>query len=364
MRPTAWNFRYVTPVWASPRCGESYFPYAVADYDTVDGWRVLALSYDSTDGWLDEWDDGDNEACLSTSDVCLVAGSRPARHAIMDLTPNARFALHVPSVEVNGEANRFVALTAEVVSPIRLGPPSSVSYPSPGHGETPSPRVDIVPADAALATGLVPWDPRAASLNSAPLSGTPLIYPSVGLWVAIVVTVAFGAIPAWVLYRRVTSATALERESRLRILNDIQANPGTTAFAVSTRLAVDPSTVAHHVRVLEEFGHLVLHRSGGRTVLFPNHGAFTRRDRVVVALLRNPMRRALVDAVRAAPGIRQADLARLLRVTPAGVKKHLDVLAAEGILCVETAGREKRVRLDAMTDVVLASGRSSGPAGG
>lgn len=139
-----------------------------------------------------------------------------------------------------------------------------------------------------------------------------------------------------ILYNRLTGDRVESNPVRRRLLEHIRGQPASTIPALAEALAIHPTTVAYHLRVLERYGHVVVHGTATNRWYFENHGRYGPGARRVWAALQRPAYRDFLQAVHETAGHRLADVARRLGVSistagyRAGVLERADVLIRQG----------------------------------
>lgn len=149
------------------------------------------------------------------------------------------------------------------------------------------------------------------------------------------------ALLPWALYHRIAGADAARAPTRRRILDLLHERPGLGAAEAARVLALDPTTIRYHLRRLAREGLAVEHGVPARPRYFAAGSvAPAQRARHCAT----DARRRVLDAVAAAPGLTPTVLARGLALARPTVSWHVGRLARDGLVVVERAGREVRVR--------------------
>lgn len=143
------------------------------------------------------------------------------------------------------------------------------------------------------------------------------------------------------LYARLKREDILENPLRDDILQVVEQAPGISASDLSRRLACGWGTLVYHLTVLERMQLLSSTREGRHRRFFVQ-GRINYSDKGAVALLANPASRAILDAVRAHPGLIQRDLGRNLGLSAGTVAWHVERLAHAGLVLKEEEGRVVR----------------------
>lgn len=128
------------------------------------------------------------------------------------------------------------------------------------------------------------------------------------------------------LYARLNRESVLDQYTRGKIHGYLLANPGEYFTAIGKALGISSGNLAYHLRILLKEGHLTSRKDGLRKRFFP------RGVNVEAVVELSPMQRAILNAIRETPGIRQKDIAGLLKVTSSAVSYHLLKLAAAGVV--------------------------------
>jgi predicted transcriptional regulator len=141
------------------------------------------------------------------------------------------------------------------------------------------------------------------------------------------------------LYTRLERADVATHPTRAAALDAMRAQPGISTAALAGTLATNEGTLLYHLRQLErsELAKSVV--IGRDRRWFP---AGAPRDALPPAALQERSRRHIVDALRLAPGISQADLARELGLSRPAVHHHLSALREAGLVEVRREGLRTR----------------------
>jgi DNA-binding transcriptional ArsR family regulator len=153
--------------------------------------------------------------------------------------------------------------------------------------------------------------------------GTPL-------WIGLFALGGLSILPLLRLYRRMVQKECLTNELRTAILREVRHEPGVQPAELARRLTCSFKTVQHHLRVLQEFGHVDLERRGWSIHVF-ERGVHPKAEKGLY-LARHPTRLRVLRAVAAQPGARCRDVARALGMGSPGVHSHLKALEKEGVL--------------------------------
>jgi len=143
------------------------------------------------------------------------------------------------------------------------------------------------------------------------------------------------------LFSRFNREDVLENERRSRLHEAIRADPGVSFGRLARLLGLAHGAAQHHLRQLEAHGLVRRAREGRTTHYYPAGPRFESP----VALA--PARRALLDALRAEPGLTLNDLAQRNGHRPQSVWDHLDRLRRAGLVFAERRGRSLTWRLPA-----------------
>lgn len=171
--------------------------------------------------------------------------------------------------------------------------------------------------------------PAGGSVPSALSAGEPLV---------VVAVMAFLALLLW-LYSRIGRDRLLDHDNRRRIHELVLANPGITVGEVSRRIGLSYKTVQRHVERLLNAG-ILAHRGAGRRRLFENHGVYSPRAKSLIAELRTPVARQIIEGIAMRPGITQTELARELRLSLSTVNFYAARLLKLGCLVGARRGHE------------------------
>ena len=140
------------------------------------------------------------------------------------------------------------------------------------------------------------------------------------------------------LYTRVKREAVLDQYTRGKIHGYLLANPGDYFTAIAKALDVPAGTLAYHLAVLKREGHITSRKDGVHRRFYPEG------VRIVPDAGRelSSVERALVEAVRRTPGMKQKDLADLLGLRPPTVSYHLQKLIRSGLIASRRLGMSVR----------------------
>ena len=194
-----------------------------------------------------------------------------------------------------------------------------------GQETAPAPATFPAPPARAHALGFFPSAPAAAAI------GLGALLAAVAYWLWPVLKAGPAA-----LFSRVRGAALLEHPLRASIHQMIEAEPGIHHRALARALGRSKGSVEHHLRKLTEAGLVTAVAARGHTCYFA--GRPPAQAAAGAPVLKSPVARAIVDAVRSRPGIRPVDLARDLAVAPTTVHYHLHRLRQANLLTASETG--------------------------
>ncbi|HVL47131.1 MAG TPA: winged helix-turn-helix transcriptional regulator [Candidatus Thermoplasmatota archaeon] len=131
---------------------------------------------------------------------------------------------------------------------------------------------------------------------------------------------------ALALYHRFGPADIVDTPSRRRLLALVAERPGIGIADAARVLGVNIKTIVYHARILQGARALVMAQDASKRIyLYPPGGR--PKDGVVAPALRQ-----VLEAVRRAPGLSQASLARRLGAPRPTVRLRLERLEAAGLV--------------------------------
>lgn len=282
------------------------------------------------------------------------AATRAAANAALeafDEVPDARVRLDVPDLRVYTSASPKTG-------------DSETAYSAGGRDELTS-EAEKAAADEGRAafealdpspklrpSGTLPLGGPSAGSMAVPARAAPAPdAPPLALGLLIL---AMLAVPAWLLSRRIGAADALENANRARVFALVAQKPAVTPAEVRDALGIHYTSVVHHLRMLEEAGHIRTERAQGRIRCFENGGRYDPVERATLAALRHPTVERLLRVLAWNAGIQQAHAARKAGIRRTLAKHHVDRLNAVGVVERERLGPRVRLRLaPAALDTVL-----------
>src|SRR5437867_410338 len=143
-----------------------------------------------------------------------------------------------------------------------------------------------------------------------------------------------GAALASLHYTRIAREQVLQRKVRLLMCEYVRDNPGASFAAVRDAMGLKNGVAAYHLGVLETQGLLHSESKRRHRWYYTNGAASVWKD-----LPLSPLQSSIIDAVRRSPGIGVRELARTLGRRSSPVAYNVTMLAREGVLRTERAGR-------------------------
>ncbi|MHB8606434.1 MAG: winged helix-turn-helix transcriptional regulator [Thermoplasmatota archaeon] len=139
-------------------------------------------------------------------------------------------------------------------------------------------------------------------------------------------------------------AEALELESRKRIYEHVRSHAGAHMREIGRDLALPMGTLEYHLHYLVKVGLLSL-REDGRYTRYFVVGDLGRREKDILAVLRQKMPRQIAAFLLLHPGSSHATILAQFHVSASTLSFHLKKLVAAQIAAVEKQGRENLYRV-------------------
>jgi DNA-binding transcriptional ArsR family regulator len=136
----------------------------------------------------------------------------------------------------------------------------------------------------------------------------------------------------------------LEQESRKRIVEQVSAHPGTHMRELQRRLDMSAGTLEYHLHLLVREGVLAQRRQG-RYTRYYMASQVGRREKDVLALLRQDIPRRLCARLLMQPGQSHGELLQHFPIAPSTLSFHLKKLVDGGLVESHREGRETRFRV-------------------
>ncbi len=127
------------------------------------------------------------------------------------------------------------------------------------------------------------------------------------------------------------SREMLQLENRRRVYDYIKANPGVHVRALKRDLGMGMGNLSHHLGLLEEAG-LVVSQRRGRGLKAYFSWDVTPQDRLPLALLRDPMNRAILEHLQQFQEVDLEGVKRILGVSKSTAWAHLQRLVEAGLV--------------------------------
>lgn len=136
----------------------------------------------------------------------------------------------------------------------------------------------------------------------------------------------------------------LELETRRRIYQHVQKVPGAHMREIGRDLAIPMGTLEYHLHYLVKASLLVMRQDPRYTRYFAE-GELSRRDKDVLAVLRQKVPRQIAAHLLLEPGSSHGTILTKFALAPSTLSFHIKKLVASGIVEQEKAGRENLYRV-------------------
>jgi predicted transcriptional regulator len=151
---------------------------------------------------------------------------------------------------------------------------------------------------------------------------------------------------AYLGYRKIATANALDNDVRESIYTCIRNNPGIHFNALSRETEIKPGTMKYHLSILKLTNKIVFLETAGHTRYFENSGKYSPTEQKVLRFLRSGRERAIFEFLLKDPDMTRGDLEQRLNISGAAVSWHIRRLSDEGILVVRKIGRDARYEIN------------------
>ena len=196
--------------------------------------------------------------------------------------------------------------------------------------------------DAASITWAAPTGPVAASITVVSILAGLLYW----LWPALKGG-AFG------FFSRIQGDQLLDHPVRAELVQRIEAHPGIHYQDLVRSMGKGKGAIEHHLRKLQDGGHVKMLRSAGYTCFFPV--AYDRRLAAAAPALKSDGARRILAAIRNHPGGSASAITLATGLSPAAVNHHLQRLGAAGLVDVTRNGRSLVLHPTELARVALVS---------
>ncbi|WMW23212.1 winged helix-turn-helix transcriptional regulator [Methanolobus mangrovi] len=134
-----------------------------------------------------------------------------------------------------------------------------------------------------------------------------------------------------------------KNENRLKILNFIENNPGSTVNMIEKDLDLKRGTVRYHVNALKDAGKILLFRNGNYVSMFRNESDLWNKShgQTIEPHLQGVMCKKVCRLIFENPGITNMELSERLGISKGTVRSHIRTLEDMDCLEVETSGKFK-----------------------
>jgi predicted transcriptional regulator len=157
------------------------------------------------------------------------------------------------------------------------------------------------------------------------------------------------------MYTRLDTAEDL-RGVRKKIYQYIKAHPGEHMATLMKEFKLSPSSISHHINVLEKNGFIISHNDGRYKRLFVNGNGYisTVSDnyKCQISALKNENAKKIVFFLMARPASTQYELSNALDLHPSTIHWHAKKLMSLGLISAIRDGKNIRYTVDDSTCVL------------
>lgn len=165
----------------------------------------------------------------------------------------------------------------------------------------------------------------------------------------------FGAALLVPLYTRLAPSEMLDNEARARVYEHVRATPGAHPSGIAAALGLGWGTVIYHLGKLESSSLVVAKTANHKKCYFATGSALGADARAAVAAMTHDKAKLIVNAVHAAPGITQKQLAERVGMSQALMSWHVKRLVTSGVLLTAREGRSNALRVAAHVPMASAA---------
>jgi DNA-binding transcriptional ArsR family regulator len=157
------------------------------------------------------------------------------------------------------------------------------------------------------------------------------------------------------MYTRLDTAEDL-RGVRKKIYQYIKAHPGEHMATLMKEFKLSPSSISHHINVLEKNGFIISHNDGRYKRLFVNGNGYisTVSDnyKCQISALKNENAKKIVFFLMARPASTQYELSNALDLHPSTIHWHAKKLMSLGLISAIRDGKNIRYTVDDSSCVI------------
>ncbi|MEZ5335130.1 MAG: winged helix-turn-helix transcriptional regulator [Methanolobus sp.] len=134
-----------------------------------------------------------------------------------------------------------------------------------------------------------------------------------------------------------------KNENRMKILNFIEQNPGSTVNMIEQDLGIKRGTVRYHVNTLKDTGKILMFRNGNYVSLFRNESAIWNKShsRTIEPHLQGVTCKNVCRLIYENPGITNKEISEILGLSKSAVASHIRTLEDMGCLIIQASGKFK-----------------------
>ncbi|MFZ3384591.1 MAG: winged helix-turn-helix transcriptional regulator [Candidatus Methanoperedens sp.] len=152
-------------------------------------------------------------------------------------------------------------------------------------------------------------------------------------------TITGAKILTYLGYRSVTGNNLLGNSTRLKILDYIKKNPGTSFCVISKETYVNRGTLSYHLQILEMYDTIMVNRKRGYAKYFENHGKFNYDEQIILQYLKKDIPRKIIKILIEHPGVSRKDISSTIGISEQAVSWYMKPLRTDGIVESETEGQ-------------------------
>jgi predicted transcriptional regulator len=153
-------------------------------------------------------------------------------------------------------------------------------------------------------------------------------------WMIVLVVIIIIPILVVAVYTRLKSRQMLDHQTRERLFNYIQNNPGVHYRGILKDLDLSMGVLTHHLNMLESQDYIKSTQDGSYRRFFP------KDTKIDTQLLLTEPQQMILQAIKDNPGISQSKIANNLNMTKKTVYYNVHQLRDAGVVYVDKDGRE------------------------
>lgn len=147
-------------------------------------------------------------------------------------------------------------------------------------------------------------------------------------------------------FKKIGKSNIFANLNRERLYDFIKSCPGAYFNEIIKKTGLNRGTVRYHLEVLETQNMVECYKANGKARYFQNSLTYGKKDKAVIAALKNDMDRRIILGILNGQCISNENLVEKIGVSASTVSWHIKRLGEQGIVRADTKGRYTTYSID------------------